>query len=41
MVAKTNSQIQAAYEARHLKDKRGGGASERLDMLIDSTAKLA
>jgi hypothetical protein len=38
-MAKTNAQIQAAYKARHLKDE--SGTSERLDVLIDSSAKLA
>ena len=39
IMAKTNAQIQAAYKARHLKDE--SGTSERLDVLIDSSAKLA
>ena len=38
-MAMTNAQIQAAYKARHLKDENG--TSERLDVLIDSSAKLA
>ncbi|MBK6593690.1 MAG: hypothetical protein IPG23_13625 [Burkholderiales bacterium] len=38
-MAKTNAQNQAAYKARHLKDE--SGTSERLDMLIDSSAKLS
>ncbi len=37
-MAKTNAQNQAAYKARHLKEE--SGTSERLDMLIDSSAKL-
>lgn len=39
IMAMTNAQIQAAYKARHLKDENG--TSERLDVLIDSSAKLA
>ena len=38
-MAKTNAQNQAAYKARHLKDE--SGTSVRLDMLIDSSAKLS
>ncbi len=35
----SNKQIQAAYRERHLKDE--GGTSARLDVLLDSSAKLA
>lgn len=38
-MARTNAENQAAYKARHLKNE--AGTSERLDVLIDQSAKLA
>jgi hypothetical protein len=38
-MAKTNAENQAAYKNRHLKDV--SGTSERLDVLINVSAKIA